>query len=77
VSNITDPVSLRLPSDLHQRLQKAADQVGLPKHSLCQSAIRAAVVAIEEANGRLVLPIEFTVKNLPAPRIRKANMKVK
>ena len=75
--NTTDPISLRLPSDLHEKLQKAADQIGLPKHSLCQGAIKAAVIAIEEAKGRLVLPIEFTVKNRPAPRIRKAKVKLK
>jgi len=70
VPNTTDPVSLRLPSELHVRLQAAADKLGLPKHTLCQEAIKAAVLAIEEASGRLVLPIEFVVKNRPAPRKR-------
>jgi predicted DNA-binding protein len=68
VPNTTDPISLRLPSELHLRLQNAADRIDLAKHTLCQQAIKAAIYAIEEANGHLVLPVEFTVKSRPVRR---------
>jgi predicted DNA-binding protein len=66
VPNTSDPVSLRFRPEFHQRLQAAAERVGLPKHTLCQSAVKAVVEAIEECGGKLVLPVEFTTKFVPA-----------
>lgn len=65
VANTQDPISLRLPTELHIRLQAAGDRLGIPKHSLAQMAIKAAIEAVENAHGRLVLPIEFKVRYTP------------
>ena len=65
VPDTKQPVSLRFDPAFHERLQKAADAVGLPKHTLCQSAVMAAVESIEESNFRVVFPIKFSVKEIP------------
>jgi hypothetical protein len=46
VANTQDPISLRLPTELHIRLQAAGDRLGIPKHSLAQMAIKAAIEAV-------------------------------
>jgi nitrogen fixation protein len=63
------PVSLRFAPQFVERLERAAESVGLPKHTLAQAAVRAAVEAIEEAGGKVVMPIEFdlVVQSLPVP----------
>jgi predicted DNA-binding protein len=60
VANTKDPLSLRFKPEFHERIQKAADRLKLPKHTLCQMAIEAAVEAIEE-HGQLTLPVQFKI----------------
>jgi hypothetical protein len=69
--NTTDPLSLRFPPAQHKRVQAAADQLGLPKHSFCQAAIMAVVEAVEEAGGKAVLPLEFTAKYVPTKKVSR------
>lgn len=69
MANTKDPLSLRFKPDLHERLQKAADKVKIPKHTLCQLAAEAAVEAIEK-EGRLTLPIQFNVRKTAAKKTR-------
>lgn len=71
MSDTKNPVSLRFDESFHARLQKAADKAAIPKHSLCQRAVVAAVEAIEEYNYEVVMPIGFTVKSIPTKK-RKA-----
>lgn len=59
------PVSLRFNSAFIERLEKAALALGLPRHTLAQRAVEAAVMAIEGADGKLVMPVEFVVRSIP------------
>jgi hypothetical protein len=65
VGDTKHPVSLRFDDLFLDRLQKASDKVAIPKHSLCQRAVVAAVEAIEKCNYEVVMPIGFTVKSVP------------
>lgn len=69
MANTKDPISLRFDPKFHRRLQVAADLLGLPKHTLCQQAVEAAVAAVEKSKG-LVLPVEFTVKRFPRKKLK-------
>ena len=55
----TYPMSLRLPPDLHQRLDECAARLKLKRHTLAQNAIEAAIEAIERNGYRLSLPLQF------------------
>jgi hypothetical protein len=66
------PVSLRFSSAFVERLEKAAHVLGVPRHTLAQRAVEAAVTAIEEASGKLVMPVEFVVRSVPAMNRRIA-----
>lgn len=81
VAENAHPISLRFAPPFVERLERAAKAVGVPKHTLAQAAIIAAVEAIEEAKGKVVMPIEldhkpevlsrsFVVRSIPAPNRR-------
>src|SRR5207237_7476436 len=55
----TYPMSLRLPPDLHQRLEECAARLKIKRHTLAQNAIEAAIEAIEKNGYRLSLPMKF------------------
>ena len=57
------PMSLRLPSELHQRLEECAARLKIKRHTLAQSAIEAAIEAIEKNGYRLSLPMQFRFAN--------------
>ena len=62
------PLSLRLTGDMEARLTQCAERLKLPKHSVAQAAIEAAVEAIEANDFKLVLPLEFEPKNVPVEK---------
>lgn len=53
------PMSLRLSPDLHRRLEECAARLKIKRHTLAQSAIEAAVEAIECNGYRISLPLQF------------------
>src|SRR5687767_11772848 len=53
------PMSLRLPPDLHQRLEECAARLKIKRHTLAQNAIEA----IERNGYRLSLPLQFRFPN--------------
>ena len=59
----TYPMSLRLPPELHQRLEECAARLKIKRHTLAQSAIEAAIEAIERNGYRLSLPMQFRFPN--------------
>jgi len=65
----------RQAPELHKRVQAVSYQLGLPKHSCCQMAVRAAVAAMEEAGGKAMLPLEFQAKYVPAKRVSRKKVK--
>lgn len=50
-----------------ERLERAAKAVGVAKHTLAQAAVKAAVEAIENAKGKIVMPIDFVAQSIPRP----------
>jgi len=67
-----DPVlSVRLPGDLDERLDRCAEKLDLSKNDIARHAIRAAVEAIEANGFRIELPLKMSVagpvKSSPAP----------
>ena len=56
-------MSLRLPPELHQRLEECAARLKIKRHTLAQNAIEAAIEAIEINGYRLSLPIHFRFPN--------------
>ena len=52
-------MSLRLPPQLHRRLEECAARLKLKRHTLAQTAIEAAIEAIERNGYRLSLPLQF------------------
>src|SRR5213596_1353852 len=61
----TYPMSLRLPPELHQRLEECAARLKIKRHTLAQNAIEAAIEAIEKNGYRLSLPMQFEFANQP------------
>ena len=59
----TYPMSLRLPPELHQRLEECAARLKIKRHTLAQNAIEAAIEAIERNGYRLSLPLQFRFPN--------------
>ena len=59
----TYPMSLRLPPELHQRLEECAGRLKIKRHTLAQNAIEAAIEAIERNGYRLSLPMRFRLPN--------------
>src|SRR5213596_2017229 len=59
----TYPMSLRLSPELHQRLGECAARLKIKRHTLAQSAIEAAIEAIERNGYRLSLPMQFRFPN--------------
>src|SRR5687768_12243505 len=57
------PMSLRLPPELHQRLEECAARLKIKRHTLAQNAIEAAVEAIERNGYRMSLPLQFRFPN--------------
>src|SRR5213075_1764067 len=57
------PMSLRLPPELHQRLEECAARLKIKRHTLAQNAIEAAIEAIERNGYRLSLPMQFRFAN--------------
>src|SRR6266536_2381118 len=57
------PMSLRLPPELHQRLEECAARLKIKRHTLAQNAIEAAIEAIERNGYRLSLPLQFRFPN--------------
>src|SRR2546427_5245571 len=55
----TYPMSLRLPPELHKRLEECAARLKIKRHTLAQNAIEAAIEAIEKNGYRLSLPMQF------------------
>jgi hypothetical protein len=53
---------------MKERLERAADQLGISKHSLANLCIEAGIGAIEKNDGNLVLPVEFTVTRVAVPQ---------
>ena len=56
-------MSLRLPPELHQRLEECAVRLKIKRHTLAQNAIEAAIEAIERNGYRLSLPMQFRFTN--------------
>lgn len=52
----------RIDSDLDARLDVCGQKIGIPKSRLAESAILAAVTAIEHNGYKVVMPIEFEIK---------------
>lgn len=52
-------MSLRLPPEMHQRLEECAARLKIKRHTLAQNAIEAAIEAIERNGYRLSLPMQF------------------
>src|SRR5437773_10879194 len=59
----TYPMSLRLPPELHQRLEECAERLKIKRHTLAQNAIEAGIEAIEKNGYRLSLPMQFRFAN--------------
>jgi hypothetical protein len=59
------PLSLRLSPEMSARLANCAKLAKQKKHTLAQLAIEAAIEAIEESGGFLVVPIQFRVSKVP------------
>src|SRR5258706_1280361 len=59
----TYPMSLRLPPELHQRLDECAARLKIKRHTLAQNAIEAAIAAIERNGCRPTLPMQFRFPN--------------
>src|SRR5436189_2666276 len=57
------PMSLRLQPELYQRLEECAVRLKIKRHTLAQSAIEAAIEAIERNGYRLSLPMQFRFPN--------------
>ena len=57
------PMSLRLSPELHRRLEECAARLKIKRHTLAQSAIEAAIEAIERNGYRLSLPMQFRFPN--------------
>ena len=57
------PMSLRLPPELHRRLEECAARLKIKRHTLAQNAIEAAIEAIERNGYRLSLPMHFRFPN--------------
>ncbi len=53
------PISLRLTPELKERLEAAAERLGVPKHTLAQWFIEAGIKAAETNDYNLVLPIKL------------------
>ena len=64
----TTPLSVRLSPALDARLKECAERLRYKKHALAQDAIEAAVEAIEKNGYRLVVPIQFDVTHVAAPK---------
>lgn len=62
------PLSLRISPELHQKLEECAEKTKIKKYSLAIVAIEAAVEAIERNGYRIVMPIEFDVKQVAVSR---------
>jgi predicted DNA-binding protein len=58
-------LTLRVPKSLETRLEQAADTLGMAKNALARQGIEAAVEAVENHAGKLVVPLEFSVKYVP------------
>ena len=56
-------MSLRLPPELHQRLEECAARLKIKRHTLAQNAIEAAIEAIERNGYRMSLPMQFRFPN--------------
>ena len=61
------PMSLRLPPELHERLEECASRLKIKRHTLAQNAIEAAIEAIEKNGYRLPLPMRFQFAIEPEP----------
>lgn len=70
-----NPISLKLEAGLHERLEKAATEVGVKKHTLAIMAIEAVVDAIEQNDYQLVLPVKFVPVNVPFEQVPPFNPK--
>lgn len=66
----TVPLSIRISSELKARLYDLAAKIQKSPHALAQDAVEAAVKAIEENGGRLVVPIEFRLETTHVPAER-------
>jgi len=65
------PMSLRLPPELHQRLEECAARLKIKRHTLAQNAIEAAIEAIEQNGYRLSLPMRFQFAIEPEPAMAR------
>ncbi len=61
-------VSVKCDPALAERLEKALANTGMDKADLVRKAIEAAVTAIENDGGKLVLPLNFITVDMPQPR---------
>lgn len=59
-------LAVDLTEDVNTRFLSLCQNTGLAKNAIARLAIEAAVKAGEEHGGRLVVPIEFDVRYLPA-----------
>lgn len=64
--NATLPVGLT--PEMEVRVISASKKTGLPKNAFARQAIEAAVQAVEDHNGEIVVPIKFEVKSVPGPK---------
>jgi predicted DNA-binding protein len=66
-----DPISFKVEPELSQRLEEAAEKVGIKKSTLMIMALEATLEAIEKNDYRIVVPIEFKVTHVPVPTEEK------
>jgi hypothetical protein len=62
------PLSIRLTHDMKKRLEDGAEALGISAHTLARLAIEAGIIAIENGEGRLAMPLEFEVTHMAVPK---------
>ncbi len=59
MANNDKMLAIRLSPEEKEKLQAAADAIGITPHTLARLAIEAGVKAIRDQSGRIAMPVEF------------------
>ena len=62
----SEVISMKVTKRLISRINECAKRTKQSRSSIAEQALEAAVDAIEANNYRLVVPIEFDVRHVPA-----------
>ena len=62
-------ISVRLESDLKERLVRASRKLDLSENDIARHAIRAAVTGIEANGYKIELPLAMVLKKAPAESV--------